>query len=210
MAGSEKNGYENSRDDLFNNASVIITPTKFNLKEDIKKIMKTYEKKWILENYRKINPLMVLIIILMNFEIQSNDELLNNSLLENKTREEIQNLTNIIRKATVIFGQEDEEFIKLYETYCKISQIIYQQLQDTPLTRKKPPKEGAGGRFFIEELTSEERMAILEEFTSKLDEILSFILKGEGEFGADWILITMKPNDELLFYLEPIFIENLL
>lgn len=86
----------------------------------------------------------------------------------------------------------------------KISQTKYQQLQDTPLTRKKPPKEGAGGRFFIEELTTEERMAILEEFTSKLDEILSFILKGEGEFGADWMLITMKPNDELLFYLEPI------
>ena len=37
MAGSEKTGYENSRFDLFNNASVIITPNRFNQDESIKR-----------------------------------------------------------------------------------------------------------------------------------------------------------------------------
>lgn len=86
----------------------------------------------------------------------------------------------------------------------KISQAEYRRLRDTPLTRSTPPREGAGGRFFLEEISPEERSAILEEFTAHLNEIFTFIIKGEGEFSADWLLITMKPNDSLLYYLEPI------
>ncbi|MBN2039488.1 MAG: prephenate dehydrogenase/arogenate dehydrogenase family protein [Spirochaetes bacterium] len=43
MAGSEKDGYGNSREGLFKNASVIITPNKFNRKQDIDKVIKFWK-----------------------------------------------------------------------------------------------------------------------------------------------------------------------
>lgn len=43
MAGSEKAGYKNSREDLFNNACVIITPNRFNSDTDINRIQKFWE-----------------------------------------------------------------------------------------------------------------------------------------------------------------------
>jgi len=43
MAGSEKDGYDNSRADLYDGASVIITPVSKNKQSDIKKIKKFWE-----------------------------------------------------------------------------------------------------------------------------------------------------------------------
>ncbi|MHA1821952.1 MAG: hypothetical protein ACTSVC_15875 [Promethearchaeota archaeon] len=99
-------------------------------------------------------------------------------------------------------GVEGYSPLELFESK-KISEEEYSALKDTPL-KGKTHREGKG-HFYFYELTKDEQKALLDEFKNKQIQILNFILKGEGKFKADYLIITKHiGEDQYLFYLEPI------
>ncbi|MFX0107351.1 MAG: hypothetical protein ACFE7R_03640 [Candidatus Hodarchaeota archaeon] len=86
----------------------------------------------------------------------------------------------------------------------KITQKEYEQLKAIPQKRKKPAKEAKGGRFYFEELKEEEQKSILEDFKANLQKILNFIIRGEGEYQADWMLITKSIDGIHQYHLETV------
>lgn len=87
-----------------------IYDTKEWTRQELDEIIFQYEKKWILRNYKSINPINVFRMILMNFEINNNDELLNQEIMVNKFEH---NLTEIhsVKILVDLMSRIDNEII---------------------------------------------------------------------------------------------------
>lgn len=116
-------------------------------RENINKLWITYEKKWILDNYRSIHPIMAMQYILRNFDLNSNDDIFNAEEFKKKVVKEVEKLCLLKSKVRemskhngkIISKQDwdglsdklkrtkfhEEEYISYHESFNKMMEIIY-------------------------------------------------------------------------------------
>lgn len=91
------------------------------------------------------------------------------------------------------FNQIDKRWLKSYNELWKIPEDVYKLLQY--FTGEIPPyKSGTrdSRRMFLDEMTVEERNTILKWFDDNKMLVLTDIIRGRGEFCAEWMLVAQK------------------
>lgn len=94
------------------------------------------------------------------------------------------------------FNQVDKRWLSNYRKMWNIPDDIYKLLQH--YTGEIPPYRQDvrdSRRMFVDEFTETERGTLLEWFKINKTLILSDIIKGRGQFSAEWILVAQKLND---------------
>lgn len=91
------------------------------------------------------------------------------------------------------FNQVDKRWLKSYHELWNIPSDVYKLLQY--FTGEIPPykqKTKDSRRMFLNEMTEKEREIILNWFDNNKMLILTDILRGRGEFCAEWVLVAQK------------------
>lgn len=91
------------------------------------------------------------------------------------------------------FNQVDKRWLAHYKEMWEIPDNIYKLLQYYT-GEIKPYKNNLrdSRRMFVDEFTQEEQKALLTWFSNNKTLILSDIIKGRGQFSAEWILVAQK------------------
>lgn len=103
------------------------------------------------------------------------------------------------------FNQVDKRWLKNYNTLWDIPQDVYIILQyftGEILPYNSNTRDER--RMFFDEMTYEERKIILNWFTFNKTLILSDIIKGRGQFSAEWILVIQFLNGNYRWVLKNI------
>jgi hypothetical protein len=104
------------------------------------------------------------------------------------------------------FNQVDKRWLKSYAQMWDIPKNILESLQY--FTGEKSPYINSpkdNRRMFANELSTKEQQEILKFLVSNKTLIISDILKGRGEFVAEWMLVILKiPNKEIKWSLKNI------
>lgn len=98
-----------------------------------------------------------------------------------------------------------ENIVNLLEIFCgKISPK--QLLKEGKITKEKYKKLRDKRRFFMDEFEGRHQKAIINFFTKNKLLIVTDIIKGRGQFAADWMLVTRydRKNDETSWVLADI------
>ena len=91
------------------------------------------------------------------------------------------------------FNQVDKRWLSHYKEMWDIPDSIYKLLQHYT-GELKPYKQQVrdSRRMFVDEFTLEEQNLLLNWFTNNKTLILSDIIKGRGQFSAEWVLVAQK------------------
>lgn len=91
------------------------------------------------------------------------------------------------------FNQVDKRWLSHYKEMWNIPDNIYELLQYYT-GEIKPYKDNVRDirRMFIDEFSTKEQEILLDWFSSNKVLILSDIIKGRGQFNAEWILVAQK------------------
>lgn len=103
------------------------------------------------------------------------------------------------------FNQIDKRWLKSYDEMWDIPEDVYKLLQH--FTGELPPyKEGTRDkrRMFLNEFTEDERDLVLNWFRDNKMLIVSDILRGRGEFSAEWVLVAQKIENNARWVLKNI------
>lgn len=103
------------------------------------------------------------------------------------------------------FNQIDKRWLKNYNEMWNFPQNVYVALQhftgelepyiDNPRDKR---------RMFIDEMNEEDRNAILNWFKDNKTLVVSDIIKGRGQFSAEWVLVAQKVDDNARWVLKNI------
>lgn len=91
------------------------------------------------------------------------------------------------------FNQVDKRWLKSYNELWNIPENVYKLLQyfTGEIAPYKPGTKDSR-RMFLNEMTEEERNLILNWFDENKMLVLTDILRGRGEFCAEWVLVAQK------------------
>jgi len=87
----------------------------------------------------------------------------------------------------------------------------YLRLIDIPEKKTHTEEASKGGRFYLNELSNEEKESVISEFESKKEQIMLFVLNGDDvNYPVDYVVVTKiskkkQKYDHLVFTLEEIF-----
>ena len=103
------------------------------------------------------------------------------------------------------FNQVDKRWLKSYSELWNIPEKVYIALQHFT-GELKPYKTGTRDprRMFLDEMSLEDKDLIINWFTSNKTLVLSDIIKGRGQFSAEWILVAQKVNNDARWVLKNI------
>lgn len=103
------------------------------------------------------------------------------------------------------FNQVDKRWLKSYNELWNIPEKVYIALQHFT-GELKPYKTGTRDprRMFLDEMSLEDKNLIINWFTSNKTLVLSDIIKGRGQFSAEWILVAQKVNNDARWVLKNI------
>lgn len=122
-----------------------------------------------------------------------------------KSQEDLQNLQVKLVSNPTGFNQIDKRWIDKYVELWNIPDDIVKLLrlftgETKPTVRGlKDPR-----RMLLTEMTEEEQEKIVRFFEKNKILIISDLLKGRGEFSADWVLVILKVNGESSWVLKSI------
>jgi len=122
-----------------------------------------------------------------------------------KSLVDIQNLQVKLVSNPKGFNQIDKRWLKNYREMWNIPLDIYNLLQY--FTGELLPKISNpidSRRMFLTEFTHNEQNKILDFFKANKTLIISDILKGRGQFAAEWMLVILKLDEEIKWSLKPI------
>lgn len=93
------------------------------------------------------------------------------------------------------FNQIDKRWLRSYQEMWHMPSDIYELLEY--FTGTKPPyradvRDDQRRRMFIDEFSSEEQDKLLSWFSANLILIITDVIKGRGQFCAEWILVAQK------------------
>jgi hypothetical protein len=120
---------------------------------------------------------------------------------------DIQNLQVKLVSNPKGFNQIDKRYLKSYKELWGIPEDIFELFQY--FTGEKKPKINTprdNRRMFANEFSEEEQKSILNFLEKNRILIISDILKGRGQFSAEWMLVILKLQDNkaIQWALEPI------
>lgn len=103
------------------------------------------------------------------------------------------------------FNQVDKRWLHKYNEMWNIPETVYRLLQYFT-GELEPYKTGTkdSRRMFLDEMTEQERQCILNWFNDNKMLILTDILRGRGEFAAEWVLVAQKTNSNARWVLKNI------
>lgn len=104
------------------------------------------------------------------------------------------------------FNQIDKRWLKNYKELWNIPENIYQILQyytGELKPYKTPVRDKEQRRMFMDEFTINEQNELLIFLNKNKTLIVSDILKGRGQFAAEWILVIVKSNNTIKWTLKP-------
>jgi len=122
-----------------------------------------------------------------------------------KTQEDLQNLQVKLVSNPQGFNQVDKRWIGKYVELWKIPQDVVRILkfftgETKPIRKKlKDPR-----RMLLTEMCKQDQSKIINFFEKNRILIVSDLLKGRGEFSADWVLVILKVNGESTWVLKSI------
>lgn len=126
-------------------------------------------------------------------------------IIKLKFQEDLQNLQVKLVSNSYGFNQIDKRWVNKYVELWNIPKDITKLLKlftgEIKPTRKKlkDPR-----RMFLDEMSKEDLEKIINFFESKKILVISDVLKGRGEFSADWMLVMLKVNNETKWALKSI------
>lgn len=189
LRGSQtaKNGFKNEQDiaDKFNNW----------VTDDEAKI-------WLLiMNYRHDSIEWVKAIVLHGHKADLNVQV----QIKLKNALDIENIQVKLVSNKKGFNQVDKRWLRNYNQMWDIPEDVYKLLQYFT-GELKPYKAGTkdNRRMFLNEMTEQERASILEWFDNNKMLILTDILRGRGEFSAEWVLVAQKIDNNARWILQNI------
>ena len=103
------------------------------------------------------------------------------------------------------FNQVDKRWLKNYHELWNFPADVYMILQY--FTGELPPyKDGTRDkrRMFFSEMTDSERQIILDWFKQNKTLILSDIIRGRGQFSAEWVLVIQNVDNQSRWVLKNI------
>lgn len=103
------------------------------------------------------------------------------------------------------FNQIDKRWLKSYKEMWSIPDDIYKLLQyftGEVKPYKKDTKDKR--RMFINEFPEKDQLKIIDWFNDNKMIIVSDILRGRGEFSAEWVLVAQKVNNNARWVLKNI------
>lgn len=94
------------------------------------------------------------------------------------------------------FNQVDKRWLSHYQDMWSIPDDVYKLLQYYT-GEIKPYKQDVRDlrRMFVDEFTDEEQKNLLNWFQNNKTLILSDIIKGRGQYSAEWVLVAQKLNN---------------
>jgi hypothetical protein len=103
------------------------------------------------------------------------------------------------------FNQIDRGWVKKYAELWNIPEKI-SELLEMFVGSKTPniPKPRDSRRMFLDEFSSEEKAMIVKFFDENKILILTDIIKGRGQFAAEWMLVVQKIEDSVKWNLKSI------
>lgn len=178
--GSEtaKNGFKNEEEicDKFNN-----------WQNDIE------AKQWLeIMNYKIEEIEFVRAVILHGFKADVNVQI----QIKMKKALDVQNIQVKLVSNKSGFNQVDKRWLKNYREMWNIPDDVYKILQyftGEILPYKENIRDNR--RMFFDEMSSEERQKVLNWFRENKMLIISDIIKGRGQYSAEWVLVVQKLNN---------------
>ncbi len=122
-----------------------------------------------------------------------------------KSQEDLQNLQVKLVSNPQGFNQIDKRWVDKYVELWNIPDDVAKLLKSFTGEIKpsiKNPRDSR--RIFFNEMSQEEQNKILKFFNDNKILIISDILKGRGEFSADWTLVILKLKEESRWVLKSI------
>ncbi|MCG2700237.1 type II restriction endonuclease [Candidatus Parcubacteria bacterium] len=123
-----------------------------------------------------------------------------------KSQSDIQNLqVKLVSNYNSGFNQIDKRWIDKYIELWNIPDDIAKLLK-LFTGEKKPRKKGLKDprRMLLSEMDENDQNKIVKFFEDNKILVVSDLLKGRGEFSADWVLVILKANDESKWVLKSI------
>lgn len=93
------------------------------------------------------------------------------------------------------FNQVDKRWLKKYDELWDIPENVYKVLQYFTGELKPYKKTQSAKRMFLNEMSEEEQKIVIEWFNQNKITILTDIIKGRGEFSAEWVLVVQKVGE---------------
>lgn len=126
-------------------------------------------------------------------------------LIKLKSQEDLQNLQVKLVSNPQGFNQIDKRWVDKYVELWNIPQDITKILklftgEIAPIKNSfRDPR-----RMFLDEMSESDQNKLIKFFNDNKILIISDLLKGRGEFSADWTLVILKANDENTWVLKSI------
>lgn len=122
-----------------------------------------------------------------------------------KSQSDIQNLQVKLVSNPQGFNQIDKRWVDKYVELWNIPDDITKLLKlFTGETKSTKGKLKDSRRMLLSEFSNEDQEKILDFFKHNKFLIVSDLLKGRGEFSADWVLVILKANHESKWILKSI------
>ena len=115
-----------------------------------------------------------------------------------KTLSDVQNLQVKLISNDNGFNQIDKRWVDKYTELWTIPEDIVKMLKYYTGERLPYKKSRDNRRMFIDELIKQDQEKILDFFRKNKILIITDIIKGRGEFSAEWFLVIQKTNDDIV------------
>ena len=103
------------------------------------------------------------------------------------------------------FNQIDKRWVDTYAKMWDMPENVTTTLKRyTGEIEPNIPNPKDSRRMFTDEMEYDDVMDMIDWFRLNKFLVISDIMKGRGKFAAEWIMVVLKVNDEIKWFLEPI------
>lgn len=127
-------------------------------------------------------------------------------IIKLKSQEDIQNLQIKLVSNPQGFNQIDKRWVDKYVELWNIPKDVIEILKQFTGEIKPKLKKGLrdSRRMFLNEMDEKNQMKLLNFIEQNKFLIISDLLKGRGEFSADWVLVILKTDGKIRWALKSI------
>jgi hypothetical protein len=162
-------------------------------------------QEWLLEMNYKVEDIEFVKAMKVRGQYKADIQVRITVLIKLKSQEDIQNLQIKLVSNPQGFNQIDKRWVDKYVELWNIPKDITKILK-LFTGEIKPEKTGLRDkrRMFLDEMSNIDQDKLINFFKENKILIISDLLKGRGEFSADWTLVILKLNGESRWVLKSI------
>jgi len=162
-------------------------------------------KKWLKAMGYKISDIEYVKAVKVRGQYKADIQVRIRIIIKLKSQEDLQNLQVKLVSNPQGFNQVDKRWIDKYVELWNIPKDVVKILK-LFTGETKPTKKGLkdSRRMLLSEMDEIDQEKIIKFFDKNKILIISDLLKGRGEFSADWVLVILKINGESTWILKSI------